>query len=292
MTDPTAPPHYPPPGPDPAPAQPRPPFPQPPPGPPAYPPPPATPAPGPGRTPSRLAPAVVIGAVVAVVALVGGAVAVLTAAQDHEERPQVIPAGLALLDPTTGPQPAEPVQPQPGPGPGSDPVVTTPPEPIPGDGPEPVAPPTDAVEIGDGVSVVPAAGWSVSDQDTGYVELEADSGDGMLYLSLLDEGVATSAAGAISSYFDVAVTPYVSEIQMAEIEPISGVGGTVIDAAQVLYEGVQAGQAGNLPVEGYIAVFVRQDGSVATYEEFNVAGTYDGLGEAYGAMLQSLVHTL
>lgn len=265
---------------------------------PGYPPQWAAPGAAPEKSGGRLKPPVVIGVVVAVVALVGGGIALFGASRDQEERGSVIPADLPVLDPTVGPQPADPVEPEPGPGPGPDPVVTTttapePEEPDqPGQPDTPVTPTGDTVEVGAGVSVAIPSGWTLANQGTGEVQLNADTGDGQLFVTVFDSSIGSTAPAAISNYLDIAVTPYVSELQMSEVSPFSGTSASVVDGAMVEYAGVQVGQSGNIPVEGFVIVWVRQDGSVVIYEEFNLAGAYEALQPAYHAMQESLVASL
>jgi hypothetical protein len=260
--------------------------------------------PPPPQPSNKLKPIVVIGVLVAVMAVVGGGLALFGSSQDSEERSEVVPTGLPVLDPSQGPQPSEPIEPTPTPGPDPDPVVTTTteapepepdpdPDPGPGPGPDPGPGPSgDAVEVGGGVSVVPAPKWKVAAQEAGFVQLNAPSGDGNLYVSVYDESIGSEPIGVLTNYVEAMVVPYVSELQTTEPEALTGVGGNIVGAAKVEYAGVQAGQSGNIPVEGLILSFVRQDGTVVVYEEFNIAGAYEGLQPDYKSMLESVLATL
>jgi hypothetical protein len=256
--------------------------------------------PPPAQPSNKLKPIVVIGVLVAVMAVVGGGLALFGSSQDSEERSEVVPTGLPVLDPSQGPQPSEPIDPTPTPGPDPDPVVTTTteapepepePEPDPDPGPGP-GPSGDAVEVGGGVSVVPAPKWKLAAQEAGFVQLNAPSGDGNLYVSVYDESIGSEPIGVLTNYVENMVVPYVSELQTTEPEQLTGVGGNIVGAAKVEYAGVQAGQSGNIPVEGLILAFVRQDGTVVVYEEFNIAGAYEGLQPDYKSMLESVLATL
>ena len=242
---------------------------------------------------SKLKPAIVIGALVGVIALVGGGLALFGSSQDTEERPAVVPTGLPTLDPSTGPQPSEPIDPAPTPGPDPDPVVTTTteaPEPEPEPDPEP--PTGDVAEVGGGVSVEIAKGWTLADEQDGYVQIQSPKGDGNLYVSLYDAGFGKDPIEAMSNYIEEMIRPYVSELKNTDPELLTATSGNVIGGAKIEYTGVQAGQAGNVPVEGLVLAYVRQDGSIVVYEEMNEAGAYPALQDAYGSMFESFVATL
>ena len=248
----------------------------------------------------RLKPPVVIGAVVGAVALVGGGFALLGGSKDSggDTRQEVtgptVPVGLDVLDPTDGPQPAAPVDPQPVPGPSIDPVVVTtttttaPPTTV------PATPVVDgsAVEVGDGVSVTPAQGWSVGTQDTGYVQLVRDDGGAQAFVSLYDQSLGSTAKEAITNYFVSDVLPYIAELESNAFEELGGMGPGVVSAGEIEYWGVLATQSGNIPVEGWVIVMVRADGSVAIWEEMNEQGIYDQVEPDFRAMLNSIIPTL
>ena len=255
---------------------------------------------GPAKPGPKLKPVVAIGAIVGAVAVVGGGVALFGGSKDSEPRPPVngsasvptVPFGVEPLDPTVGPQPQAPASTVPPPGPGVEPVITTTTVPPVTTAPPPVAPAGNAVEVGNGISVVPAAGWSVGDQQGGYVQVNADSGTGVLYLSLFDSSIGKTIDEAATNYMANSVQPYIADLQTTTFTQAGPVNGNVVANGTIEYKGVFASQSGNLPVEGFIAVFQRSDGSIFVYEEMNAEGSYEEHKAAYAAMFQSIIPTI
>jgi hypothetical protein len=241
----------------------------------------------------------VIGAVVGAVALVGGGMALFGGSKDSgSSREDVtgptVPIGLDVIDPTQGPQIVEPPTPETVPGPALDPVVitttttTTPPSTVP-------VQPVDvggAIEVADGVSVSPADGWSLGNQDTGFVQLLRDDGGAQAFVSLYSSSIGSTAAVAAGNYLATDVLPYVAELETTEFRDLGGVASNVVSAGSVEYRGILATQSGNLPVEGWVVVLVRNDGSVAIWEEMNEQGIYDEVEADFRAMLNSIIPTL
>jgi hypothetical protein len=242
----------------------------------------------------------VVGAIVGVVALVGGGFALLGGSKDSDPRPgfsdtpgATVPVGVPVLDPTVGPQPAEPSEPEPLPGPGPAPVVTVaPPTTQP---PEPALPPLsgDAVTLSDGTGIVPADGWSVAKESGGFIQLNADGGGAQVYLSRIPStGGGVDLDASMRVYLEEAVAPYIAELEVTDVTPQGSIGAGVVSVGTLEYRGLLAAQSGSLPVEGFIVVFVKADGSVIVYEEMNQQGTYDEHEAALGSMLNSVVQSL
>ncbi|MFN8018014.1 MAG: hypothetical protein U0P45_07805 [Acidimicrobiales bacterium] len=255
---------------------------------------------GPAAKPgNKLKPALVIGVIVGVVSLVGVVGAVAGGHKDakHTRKAEAsttptVPMGVEVLDPSNGPQTDAPATSTPPPGPGTDPVVTQPPSTtVPTTAP-PAAPSGDAVEVAGGVSIVPASGWSVAKQDTGFLQLTRDSGGAQLFVSVYDASLGSSVTEAANNYLTNSVQPYVAELQTTDVTEQGSVGGNVVSNGSFEYQGVIASQGGNAPVEGFVAIFVRSDGSVVVYEELNQQGSYDTFKDEYKAMFRSLVPTL
>jgi len=246
----------------------------------------------------RLKPPVIIGAVVGAVALVGGGFALLGGSKDdggssREEATVItVPPGLDVLDPTVGPQPAEPVDPEPLPGPPIDPVVvTTTTMPTPTTVPAP-PPSSDAVAVGAGTSVTPASGWAVTKQHQGFVQLNREAGGAEAYASLWDSSLGATADEATIGYLQEMVVPYVAELETTSITP-QNVSGNLTSSASVQYRGMLASQSGGAtPVEGFVLVMLRPDGSVAVWEEMNQAGIYEEVEADLIAMANSFIRSL
>jgi hypothetical protein len=243
----------------------------------------------------RLKPPVVIGAVVGVVALVGGGFALLGGSKDDggESREEAtvitVPPGVDVLDPSNGPQPVEP---EPLPGPPIEPVVVTTTT-MPTTTTVPAPPPSgDAVEVGGGTSVTPASGWSVSKQAQGFAQLFREAGGAEAYASLFGPSLGATADEATINYLKEMVVPYVAELETTAVTP-QNVSGNVSSSASVEYRGVLASQSGGAtPVEGFVLVMLRPDGSVAVWEEMNRTGIYEEVEADFVAMANSFIRSL
>lgn len=264
--------------------------------------PPVQPVP-PGPTPpppagGKLKPPVVIGAIVGVVALVGGGFALFGGSKDSSaaERPETevtLPPGIDPLDPSVGPQVDDPVTSTTVPGLDlDDVVVTTTTTMAPTTTTVPVGPQEGAVEVGAGTSVTPASGWTVGNQQPGFVLLFRNAGGAEAYASLDESGAFTAADEAMVSYLNAMVAPYISELEVSAIVPQT-VSGNVASAASMDYRGLVATQSGGtVPVEGWVMVMLRHDGTVAVWEEMNDAGSYESVRDDLVAMLNSFIRTL
>ena len=151
---------------------------------------------------------------------------------------------------------------------------------------------TAAVEVGAGVSVVPVSGWSLGKQDTGFVQIVRDAGGAQLFVSVYDSSLGSSVTEAANSYLSSSIQPYIAELETTDVSEQGSVGGNVVSNGSFEYQGVLASQGGNTPVEGFVVIFVRADGSVVVYEELNEQGGYDSVKDDFKAMFGSLVPTL
>lgn len=261
----------------------------------------ATPPAGSPAGGPKLKPAVAIGAIVGAVALVGGGMALFGGSKDNDPRPgfsgssvPTVPLGAEVLDPTIGPQPVAPVETVPLPGPGTDPVITTTTAP-PVTEPAPPPPSGNAVVIvGGTVSVVPASGWSVSagGDGGGQVQLDADSGEAQLYLTLFDSSVGSTLDAVSKFYLEASVVPFIAELEVTPLTEAGPLSSNVVANGTFEYRGVVPSQSGNVPIEGFVAIFLRADGSVLVFEEFNVQGSYETVKDDFSAMLSSVIPTL
>ena len=123
-------------------------------------------------------------------------------------------------------------------------------------------------------------------------QITRDSGGAQLFVSVYDESLGSSVAEAASNYVSSSVQPYIAELQTSEVSEQGSVGGNVVANGSFEYQGLIASQGGNAPVEGFVAIFVRSDGSVVVYEELNEQGSYDTFKDDFGAMFGTLVPTL
>lgn len=265
--------------------------------PPLQPLPPGPPAPPPSG--GKLKPPVIIGAIVGAVALVGGAFALFGGSRESSaaERPDTavtVPPGMDVLDPSVGPQVDDPITPTTVPGLDLDEVVVTtttttePPTPT----TVPAGPQAGAVPVGAGTSVTPAPGWAVRAQDPGFVGLYREAGGAEAYASLFDSGIGSVADEVMVNYVSGMVAPYISELEVSAISSQT-VSGNVTSAATLAYRGLVTTQSGGAtPVEGFVLVMIRQDGTVAVWEELNAAGQYEAVSDDLTSMLNTFIRSL
>lgn len=256
------------------------------------------PTPPPPPAGGKLKPPVVIGAIVGAVALVGGGFALLGGSKDSSaaERPETevtLPPGIDPLDPSVGPQVDDPVTSTTVPGLDLDEVVVTTTTSMPPPTTTvPVGPEQGSVPVGGGASVTPAAGWAVGGQQAGFVHLTREDGGADAFAWLDESGALSDPDEVMVSYLNSQIAPYVAELEVSAIAPQT-VSGNVVGAASMAYRGVLATQSGGaVPIEGWVLVMVRHDGSVAIWEELNEAGSYEAVEDDLVAMLNSFIRTL
>jgi hypothetical protein len=242
----------------------------------------------------------IIGAVVGVVALVGGAVALLGGGDGEPGRNEVnvttptVPPGTDPLDPSSGPgatiptpDPVAPVDPG-----GEVPVVTEPVTPTTAPPPPPPPPADGAIPVGGGVSVAPPSGWSVANQEAGFAHIVRDAGGAQAFISVYDSSLGSSFQEATTNYVAQAIEPAVTQLELQPAEETNPVAASVVSNGFFALTGVLASQNGNTPVEGWVALFVRNDGTVVVYEEMSVLGEYESFKDDYELLFQSLIATL
>ena len=145
-----------------------------------------------------------------------------------------------------------------------------------------------AVQVGSGVSVVPAKGWDVVNQADGTVVLAGP--DALFRVDVAQVGGAS--ADAVVAQVLEALQGILSSLQTGQIQSISPPKSNIISAATAPFAGVVAGQQGSQNANGLALAFVRQDGlAVAILVIFDPASA-DRVIEDGDAMVSSVLNSI
>lgn len=225
-----------------------------------------------GRPPTRKSPGLIIGIVVAAVVLlvaVGGIFIALSRSSD-EPTSTITPA-----PPTSEPTPTQPTS---GPsGQSSEPGQPSTP---------PTQPTGEAIDLGNGITLKPAAGWTVQDQEATVVSLT--NRQGVFYGRQLKLDKTTNAAQFCDA-FNRAALKSASNAKFGDAEP-TDVGSSKLSAADC--GATYTETSGDKSVQVFVSSLVsvrKSDGLIVVGTLLFVKNTDDQTKSDAGAMMSSML---
>lgn len=205
-----------------------------------------------------------------------------------EEHGGIIPAPDASLEP--GPDP--PGDPVPPPGPvletetPAGPEEPSPTETPPAGGAEASA----ALDLGSGVSVMPAEGFETLVQGEGLLRLGRGGSFFTVEVEPLDAG--DSAESLLAVWAQDRLPGDIGQATPTRPRPVNPPSPSVVSAATAEYRGVVVGPQVNSPVEGVAAAFVDQNSLGILVTTVDTRGGYGSSHAAYEQMVTSILRGL
>ena len=239
----------------------------------------------PPSAPAKKSPAMIIGIVVAAIVLlaaVGGIIMVLN--RDGDQPPPVSITPSQPVPPTD--QPTEPTE-QPTDEPTTNEPTTDQPQPTPSETSEPPA--GEAIDLGNGISLVPAAGWEVTKTGKGVAQL---SDNESLFLGQAITVDPTTNSGQLCDSWHRKVAEGSSNGKFAEPKAIE-VGTTKLKAAVCNAQVTVSNGQGSTTILLFSLVSVRQSDGVTVIGTafFSPNVDTDQLDKDFSSMINSMLQS-
>jgi hypothetical protein len=146
------------------------------------------------------------------------------------------------------------------------------------------------IDIGSGVSIVPAPGWSVRVQQSDLVVLVKT---GAVFQAETQSGAGSSSADAVVGQVLQVLSRNLTNFQTGgSIMSLTPPKSNILSAAGVQFGGTLAGQQGSTDIEGGLVALVRDDGVAVFFYSINGVNQTSSFSSDYTSMAGSVVSSL